>query len=122
MALDVLERAEREGRIELHLIASGEGRRFGKATLRERFGSGGLDGARVAVCGPARLVAAAERAARRLGAAHVQREDFDIRGGVGPDLPAAIRRRHRRGRAVRLAAELPAPPSGAGSPHSQERP
>ncbi len=87
MARDVLERAEREGRLELHVLASRSGRRFGSDTLRERFGRQGLRGAHVAVCGPSPLVAAAERAARRLGAPHVEREDFDFRQGLGPDLP-----------------------------------
>lgn len=114
MALDVLERAQREGRLELHLLASREGRRFGRATLRERFGSDGLRGAHVAVCGPARLVASVERAARRLGARHVEREDFDIRQGVGPDLPGPDLRPLRGGsRAPAADGRRPEDPASA---------
>lgn len=86
MALDVLEAAHDEGRIELHVLVSSEGNRFGAGVLDERFGPGGLRDSHVAVCGPTALVAAADRAARMLGATDVERENFDIRQGFGPDL------------------------------------
>lgn len=86
MAHGVLGTAADQGRIEVHLVVSSEGNRFSEATLVDRFGPGGLSGAHVAVCGPAGLIAAAETAARRLGAATVEWEDFDIRQGFGPNL------------------------------------
>lgn len=86
MALSVLQGAAAEGRIDLELQASAEGRRFNANTLREHFGDRGLTGAHVAVCGPASLVASVERSARELGARDVEHEDFDIRQGFGPDV------------------------------------
>ena len=92
MALEYLEQAQQDGIIDLLVLASAEGNRFDDSTLMQRFGERGLTGAHVAVCGPAGLVAAAERAARALGATTIEREDFDIRQGFGPDLSADIER------------------------------
>ncbi len=86
MAIDVLEQADRDGVVDLVVLASAEGNRFGPRVFADRFGVEGLKGAHVAACGPAGLIAAVERAARSLGAAAIEREDFDIRQGFGPDL------------------------------------
>ena len=86
MALELLERYDAEGRIRLVVHASAEGDRFRPDSLREHHGADGLQGAHVAVCGPASLVTLVDTEARRLGADFVEREDFDIRQGFGPDL------------------------------------
>ena len=85
-ALPVLEQAHAAGTLDLQLRVSGEGNRFGHTTLVDHFGAAGLDGAHVAVCGPAGLVATARAAARRAGAGTIETEGFDIRSGFGPDL------------------------------------
>jgi predicted ferric reductase len=90
MALAVLEQAHDDGVLELVLLASAEGNRFTADVLHDRFGPNGLENAHVAVCGPAGLVAAVERAARSLGSPRVEREDFDIRQGFGPDLSTDV--------------------------------
>ena len=87
MGIDLLNLAHDEGRIDLQVVASSEGRRFGESTLAEYFGPDGLKGGHVALCGPKGMVVAAEKAGRRLGAATVECEDFDFRQGFGPDLP-----------------------------------
>ena len=86
MGIDSLRDASEQGRIDLVVCSSADGMRFSEAILAERFGDDGLDQAHVAVCGPASLVSAAAIAARALGATDVEREDFDIRQGFGPDL------------------------------------
>ena len=91
MGIELLEQANREGRIDLQIIASAEGQRFTKSTLSDQFGPNGLKGGHVALCGPKRLVAAAAKAGRNLGAASVETEDFDFRHGVGRDLPGLKR-------------------------------
>lgn len=90
MALDELEAAHAQGRIELVLRVSSENARLGSDSLADHFGSNGLVGAHVAVCGPAGLIRLVQTAAERAGASHVETEDFDIRGGIGPDLSASI--------------------------------
>lgn len=92
MAIDVLERADTDGLIDLVVLASNEGNRFDRKVLSDRFGPADLAHAHVAVCGPAGLVAAVERAARSLGAKRIEREDFDIRQGFGPDLSTDVER------------------------------
>ena len=87
MGMDLLGKAHAEGRISLHVIASAEGRRFGRSTLAEHFGPDGLRGGHVALCGPKSMIIAAEKASRQLGAATVETEEFDFRQGFGPDLP-----------------------------------
>lgn len=94
-AIEVLRRAAAEGRIDLELVESSEGRRLDAALLNELVG-GDLTGAHVTVCGPKGLVATVERTARRLGADRVESEDFDIRSGVGPDLSRDIARLERQ--------------------------
>jgi predicted ferric reductase len=90
MALDLLENHHAAGDLELVVHASADGNRFRPDSLREHHGPDGLRGAHVAVCGPASLVSLIETEARRLGAARVEREDFDIRQGFGPDLSREI--------------------------------
>jgi len=86
MALDVLEAHHGAGRLRLVVHASADGERFQPDSLREHHGVAGLSGAHVAVCGPASLVTLVDTEARRLGASFVEREDFDVRQGFGPDL------------------------------------
>ena len=90
MALPDLERAAARGQLNLVLCASEEGHRFDLDVLREHAGD--LSNAHVAVCGPAGLIRTVEEAARELGASGVEREDFDIRQGFGPDLPDMLTR------------------------------
>ncbi len=86
MAVDVLREAQAEGLLDLVLCSSSEGNRFSQASMARHFDGESLRYAHVAVCGPSGLVAAAHTAATSLGARHVEREDFDIRQGFGPDL------------------------------------
>ncbi|MGY9073208.1 MAG: ferredoxin reductase family protein [Acidimicrobiales bacterium] len=88
--LDAMRQAEADGRINLVVCSSADGNRFGVDTLKRKFRENGLRSAHVALCGPASLLAAAEFAARALGAHQVEREDFDIRQGFGPDLSRQI--------------------------------
>jgi len=90
MGIEVLREAAEQGRLDLVICSSAEGTRFSESVLAERFGIGGLNDAHVAVCGPASLVSAASAAVRSLGASRVEREDFDIRQGFGPDLSREI--------------------------------
>ncbi len=90
MALDVLEAHHAAGRLKLVVHASADGERFRPDSLREHHGATGLTGAHVAVCGPASLVTLIDTEARRLGASFVEREDFDVRQGFGPDLSRLI--------------------------------
>lgn len=92
MAIDLLEQADRDGLLDLVVLASDEGNRFDTHVLSDRFGVGGLRGAHVAACGPTGLVAAVDRAARSLGATTIEHEDFDIRQGFGPDLSTDVER------------------------------
>lgn len=87
--LDELEAAHADGRIELRVHASAEGDRLDPERL-DVLVDGGLGGTHVAVCGPAALVRAVDRAARAAGAAEIHHEDFDIRQGFGPDLSVEI--------------------------------
>ncbi|MEL7207265.1 MAG: ferredoxin reductase family protein [Actinomycetota bacterium] len=88
-AMADVERAALEGRIELVVVASGEGRRFSPSLLAEVAGDR-LRGAHVAVCGPTGLVRSAAAAARAQGAAEVETEAFDFRSGIGPDLSVPL--------------------------------
>ncbi len=81
--IDELERADAEGRISLHLFTPDTGR-LSVDDLDHLF-PGGLTGYHVALCGPSGLVKSMGPGAARRGAANVETEDFDIRGGVGPD-------------------------------------
>ena len=90
MALNVLEAHHVAGRLRLVVHASADGERFHPGSLSEHHGVAGLSGAHVAVCGPASLVTLVDTEARRLGASFVEREDFDVRQGFGPDLSRLI--------------------------------
>jgi len=90
MAIGALRDAADTGALKLVLCSSSDGNRFSAALLSEHFEPGSLHNAHVAVCGPSGLVAVTEAAAKRLGAKHVEREDFDIRQGFGPDLSREI--------------------------------
>ena len=93
MGIELLDQAERDGKIDLQIIASADGQRFTRSTLSDHFGPKGLKGGHVALCGPKRLIAAAAKAGRKLGAASVETEDFDFRHGFGTDLPGLKRER-----------------------------
>ncbi|MEM8923490.1 MAG: ferric reductase-like transmembrane domain-containing protein [Actinomycetota bacterium] len=89
-AIALLRAAVADGRIELAMFASAEGRRFDAGTDLVESSGGAMVGAHVAVCGPSGLVGDVTRTARRLGARNVATEAFDIRSGVGPDLSKPI--------------------------------
>lgn len=91
-----LETADREGRIILHLHASNDGSRLRADDLVRTFGSGGLRGAHVVMCGPTSLVKSMGGVIRELGARHIHVEGFDIRTGLGPDLSRDIHKLLRR--------------------------
>ncbi len=88
--LHELEEAEKAGRIVLHLHVSDESKRLCAEHLVDEFGSSGLRGAHVVMCGPDSLVRDMTVAARLLGAHHVHIEKFDIRTGIGPDLSREV--------------------------------
>lgn len=88
--VDLLRRSEQRGEINLHLFESSAGNRMSAESLETLFGSNGLVGAHVALCGPDALVRSMASAARQLGASHVHTEDFDIRSGVGPERSTEI--------------------------------
>lgn len=90
MAADRLVAAADEGRIRLHWFESASGKRFSESGLGEVVGSRSLSEAHVAVCGPSGLVDSAVRASVRLGARSIETEDFDLRGGFGPDLSLTV--------------------------------
>lgn len=89
VALDELRVAEATGRLDLVVCSTELGSRFSPDLFRHHAGPD-LTSAHVAACGPARLVASVEAAARSLGARHVEHEEFDFRQGFGPDLGAEI--------------------------------
>lgn len=90
IGLAELEAAHADGRIELAVISSAEGNRFSSAVLADLVGGRRLGGVHVVACGPDGLVRAADRAVAQLGGGPLEVEDFDIRGGVGPDLSVEV--------------------------------
>jgi predicted ferric reductase len=94
--LAALRTANCEGRIILHLHASNNGSRLRADDLVRTFGSGGLRGAHVVMCGPTSLVKSMRGVTRELGARHIHVGGFDIRSGVGPDLSRDIDKLLRR--------------------------
>ncbi len=90
VGLDALRAAEAQGRLKLVICSTSTGTRFSRSTLVDHYGEQGLRDAHVAVCGPASLVATAHDAALSVGATRVEREDFDMRQGFGPDLSRDI--------------------------------
>ncbi len=85
-----LEDASRRGLINLHLHVSSENARLSPETLHSKFGPLGLRGTHVALCGPDGLVRDMTAAVKSLGARRVEREEFDIRQGFGPDISREI--------------------------------
>ena len=88
--LSDVERAAHDGHIDLHLHVSEEDCRLCAADLETHFGSSGLVGAHVVMCGPDALVRDMTKVVRNLGARNVHVEAFDIRTGVGPDLSREV--------------------------------
>jgi predicted ferric reductase len=87
-AIEVLEEAARDGRIDLQVHASADGNRL----TAEAF-VGYLDSpeeTHVAMCGPSGLIGDMAAVASRAGVRDVETEDFDIRQGFGPDLSVPI--------------------------------
>ncbi len=88
--LSEIERAAVDGAVEVHLHVSEEDCRLCAADLEHHFGSSGLEGAHVVMCGPDALVRDMTKVVRSLGARSVHVEAFDIRTGVGPDLSREV--------------------------------
>ncbi len=88
--LDRLQRADEAGHIRLHLSDSSAGQRLTVDAVTNAVGIGGIDGAHVALCGPAGLVRQFQRGTRALGARSIEVEDFDFRQGFGPELSRDI--------------------------------
>lgn len=88
-AIEVLEAASTDGRINLHVYASQDGNRLTEAAFREYLTESPGD-THVAMCGPSGLVSDMAAIARSMGVHEVETEDFDIRQGFGPDLSTTI--------------------------------
>lgn len=87
--VDLLQKANDAGRIELHLFASGN--RLSPAVLDTLLPEGLADH-HVALCGPSQLVNDMARAAADRGCRSIETEDFDLRQGFGPDRSREINR------------------------------
>jgi predicted ferric reductase len=85
-AIEMLETADREGRIHLHVHASDEKNRLQSDHIITALGGAQLQDAHIVMCGPDSLVKSMKSGLRRHGARHMHVEGFDIRSGVGPDL------------------------------------
>ena len=85
-AIEMLEAADREGRIHLHVHASDEKKRLHSDHIITALGGSRLQDAHIVMCGPDSLVKSMKSGLRRHGARHMHVEGFDIRSGVGPDL------------------------------------
>ena len=85
-AIEMLEAADREGRIHLHVHASDEKNRLQPNHVISAIGGLRLQDAHIVMCGPDSLVKSMKSGLRRHGARHMHVEGFDIRSGVGPDL------------------------------------
>jgi len=83
--LDELHRAEAAGKVRLRTFSSADGLRLTPSELEQAVGPDGLTGVHVAICGPTGLVRDMAVAAAQLGATNIERADFDLRGGVGPE-------------------------------------
>ena len=88
-AIEVLQRADAEGRIDLRVHASAEGGRLTAEVFAGYLPDDAGD-THVAMCGPSGLIAEMAAVARAAGVRHVETEDFDIRQGFGPDLSVPI--------------------------------
>ena len=89
-AIELLEIADREGRIILHVHASDEKNRIQPDHVINAIGAGNLQNAHIVMCGPDSLVRSMKSGLRRHGARHMHVEGFDIRSGFGPDLSRHI--------------------------------
>jgi ferredoxin-NADP reductase len=85
-AIEMLEAADREGRIHLHVHASDEKNRLQPDHVISAIGDTRLQDAHIVMCGPDSLVKSMKSGLRQHGARHMHLEGFDIRSGVGPDL------------------------------------
>jgi predicted ferric reductase len=90
MAVDDLRAASEAGQVVLHLHESAEGNRLSAERLEAVFGADGLRQAHVVVCGPDEYAVAAQSWVSALGGGTAERESFDIRSGLGPDLSAPL--------------------------------
>jgi predicted ferric reductase len=86
LAIDVLETADREGRIHLHVHASDEKNRLEPHHVLTETGSDHLRNAHIVMCGPDSLVKSMKSGLRTKGARHMHVEGFDMRSGFGPDV------------------------------------
>ena len=89
-AIEMLEAADREGRIHLHVHASDEKNRLHPDQVISAIENEKLHNAHIVMCGPNSLVKSMKSGLRRHGARHMHVEGFDIRSGFGPDLSQYI--------------------------------
>jgi ferredoxin-NADP reductase len=82
----MLEAADREGRIHLHVHASDEKKRLQPDHIITAISGAPLQGTHIVMCGPNSLVKSMKSGLRRHGARHMHVEGFDMRSGFGPDL------------------------------------
>lgn len=96
MGLSELVAAEAAGYLRLHLQASAVEGRLTREIVERTLGRDGLRDAHVVICGPDAFAGLAHGWASSLGARKVERESFDIRAGLGPDLSLPLNRLARR--------------------------
>ena len=89
-AIEMLETADREGRIHLHVHASDEKNRLHPDRVISATGSENLHNTHIVMCGPNSLVKSMKSGLRQHGARHMHVEGFDMRSGFGPDLSRHI--------------------------------
>ena len=89
-AIEMLEAADREGRIQLHVHASDEKNRLQPDHIISAIGDEKLQNTHIVMCGPNSLVKSMKSGLRQHGARHMHVEGFDIRSGFGPDLSQYI--------------------------------
>ena len=89
-AIEMLEVAEREGRIHLHVHASDEKNRLHPDQVISAIENEKLQNTHIVMCGPNSLVKSMKSGLRQHGARHMHVEGFDIRSGFGPDLSQYI--------------------------------
>lgn len=88
--LDLLREAHRAGHIKLHVFDSSAGQGLSIEAISAAVPPGQINGAHVALCGPAGLVRTLQRGTIGLGAQSVEVEDFDFRQGFGPELSREV--------------------------------
>lgn len=89
-AVETVERAAAEGRINLEWFESSRGRRLDRSAFVALTSAGPTTPAHVAACGPSALVASVSEAARSAGVDRIETESFDFRAGFGPDLSIEV--------------------------------